>query len=350
MQKLTLAGFMALWMVASLLAPAAATETVSLKGKKKSIFGEVIKITPDSVTLENRSKTTEIPSGQIESIKWTGEPAIMNVARNSERAGQLERALKGYQEAKNDPDAKSPLPGLRADLDFGIAATTAKLALAGTGDADPAIKGLEAFRERHPESFHTYSAVDLLGRLYARKQDWKNATAAFDLLGQSKQSEHQMASKIGRAELFLKQGGGDPVKAASEFDAVLQMPAKTPGERSRQLDARFGKIACQIEQKQFEQALKNLNQIVDDPAITENSAVARAYILQGKCHIAAGNDDAAVLDFLKVDLMLPNEKPSHAEALYHLSQLRTGNWNPSRAENARKRLESRYPNSPWAKR
>jgi len=322
-------------------------DTVSKKSTDKTVSGDVSEITRDSLSVKSLSKMVKIPANDVAAIKWSKEPAKLNFARGDERRGRFAKALKVYQEAQKSID--SPAAGLKADLEFGIANCTAQLALQTVGDDTEAVAKLETFRKANPQSYHYYDSLDLLGRLYTHQKDWKLAERSFAELEKSSLPEYQMAAKIGEGNILLAQDSGDTAVATAAFDAVIQMDASSPSEIAKRLEAMSGRARCLVREQKYAEALDTLDQVVSDANVTDEAVLADAYIQQGKCHMAAGQNKLAVLSFLHVDTLLFQAQGAHAEALYHLSRLWPQVGKPKRGEDDRMQLETLYPDSRWAK-
>jgi len=337
--------------VIGLLASTATTtvqaDEVLRKYGEKSVRGDVTAITREAVSVKSLAKVVEIPANEISSIKWDAQPAKLNMAHSNAQRGQYDTALKLFQEAQED--AKSPSDNLKTDINYGQVAMLGELALNRGDEIDDAIAGLEKFREDHPQSYHYYSSLELSARLALQKQDLKTAQELYEQLGKSSLKEYQMAAKVGEGRILLSRDGGEATAALQEFESVLAMQAASPGEKEQQAAAMNGKVSCLILEKKFEEALAILDGIVADPEVTDETVLAQAYVLQGRCHMAAGRAKSAILSFLYVDTLLPSDGASHAEALFHLVQLWPQVGKQVRAQNARGRLQSQYPQSRWAK-
>lgn len=345
--KAILRGLLGTLVLTAMVTSATAVDTVYRKSDRKTISGDVEQITPDEITINSRSKSVTIPANDVQAVKWSGEPPTLQVARSDERGNRLKKALAGYEESRKE--VRSPSPGLQADLEFGVASTTAKLALAGSGDPTAAIGLLQTFREKHATSYHSYDCLTLLGDLFSLQKNWDKAESVFSELASSPIREYQMAAKIGSARISLQKDSSDPTSALAAFDAVIEMKASGPGEQARQYDAIFGKTGVLIRMERYQDALEIVERITEDPAIEDESVLARAYLRRGECLAASAQPKLAALSYMYVDLLLFKDKPSHAEALYRLSQLWGKLSRPARADDARTRLQTLYPDSEWAK-
>ncbi|HID21945.1 MAG TPA: tetratricopeptide repeat protein, partial [Planctomycetaceae bacterium] len=269
-----------------------------------------------------------------------------NLARGDEKSGRIEKALETYRDVlKQVPPDKT---NLKRDVEFLIARATAKLALSDPSRHDEAVQALEAFVKSTGESFRYYEAVRLLGELYLAKKDFAQARTAFEQLGRAPWQDYKMAARSAMAQILLAEGKVSEALAA--FDSVLKTPANTALEKQRRWEAMLGKANCLIQQKQYEPALKILQDVVREAPAEDSRILAEAYVRQGDCLQAMGKPKQAVLAYLHVPVLFPGEPERHAEALYHLSRLWNAVERPERAADARAELESKYPDSPWTKR
>ena len=77
---------------------------------------------------------------------------------------------------------------------------------------------------------------------------------------------------------------------------------------------------------------------------------AEAYLRQGDCLRAQGNAKEAILAYLHIPVLFSSEGDLHAESLHHLVTLWEEVGKPERAADARQELETRYPDTEWAKK
>ena len=98
-----------LWsMIAAVLAvavqPALAIDEVIRKSGQTSVKGNVTEVSKDGIVVKATigNNTTTVPANDIAKVRWTSEPAKLNLARGNEEGGRLDVALKGYQEAADD--------------------------------------------------------------------------------------------------------------------------------------------------------------------------------------------------------------------------------------------------------
>lgn len=324
---------------------ASASETINRK-RDKPLAGDVTAVSKTEVTIKNsKGDSIKVPANEIQSIAWTGDTPDTGVARSDENAGRYQKAIDGYQ--KSLQAGKSSNAFAKADLEFGIARSSAKLALGEPAKIDDAIKKLDDFGKSQSDHYRYYEAVGLLGQLYAAKGDAIKAKLAFDKLGKAPWKESQMAAKIASGRLLLKENKLD--EAAAEYDAVLGMTPEGPVEESQRQEAVLGKARILIAQKKYDDSLKLLDEVIDKAAADDSKVNAEAFLRKGDCLREKGDDKDALLAYLHVDVLFASEKPLHAEALFRLSQLWDKVGSKARADDARDRLRSDYDHTEWAK-
>lgn len=324
---------------------AAASETINRK-RDKPIPGDVTSVSKTEVTIKNsKGDSIKVPANEIQSIAWTGDTPETGVARSDENAGRYQKAIDGYQKALQSGKASNAFA--KADLEFGIARCSAKLALGEPAKIDDAIKKLDDFKKSQSDHYRFYEAVHLQGQLYAAKGDALKAKLAFDTLSKAPWKESQMAAKNASGKLLLKDNKLD--EAAAEYEAVVAMTPEGPVEESQRQEAVLGKARILIAQKKYEESLKLLDEVIDKAAADDAKVNAEAFLRKGDCLREKGDDKDALLAYLHVDVLFASEKPLHAEALFRLSQLWDKVGSKARADEARDRLRTDYDHTEWAK-
>jgi tetratricopeptide (TPR) repeat protein len=328
---------------------AMAADIVFRKGTTARTGGEVKSQTKEELVLmagPGNKKEEKIPANEIDRVEWDGEPATMKIARSAEERGNLQDALKKYEEVAAETTAQQA--NLKTDLEFLIARVTAKLAKADPAKADDAIQKLEAYRTAHANSFRYYDVMLLLGEAYLASGDYLKAEPPFNELEQSPWDDYKMASRIAQGRLKLRKD--DVASAQKLFEGVAGQPAKTDAEKARQYEARLGVATCLQRQNQFEKAAAELDRIIKEAPASDTKTMGEAYLRKGDNLLYAGQKKDALLAYLHVDVLFSGEKDLHAEALYHLLTLWNEVGQPGRAADARAKLNSDYPNSEWTKK
>jgi TolA-binding protein len=324
-----------------------AVDFVYRRSSEKNVGGEVSKITRDEVVVDQQvvKSSESVPANDIDHIEWDGEPGAMKLGRGSETTGNLDEAIKQYQEAAKA--ATTGRDGLKAEIDFSLARATARKALRTGADLSPAISLLKAFVNSHSDHYRFFDAQLLLGESLATAKDYLTADISFQSVAGAPWPDYQMAGKIGLARSALGRGETDAAKAL--FDEVVASKATSPVETSRRLEAILGQAQCQQAKSDNEGSLKTLDQVIEEAQASDARLQARAFLLQGDAYRALSNAKAAVISYLRVDVIpeFSAESDLHAEALYRLATLWPTVGEPGRGAEASSRLQADYAASPW---
>lgn len=322
------------------------------------VGGEVKAISRTEVTVFQKvgNKENKIPANEVVDIDWDAEPAEFGVARGHEAAGNyplaLEQLGEAVEKAKSLDPTKVPHPEfIRADIDFYLARAHARAAMGDPAKSAEAIQKLKAFVTAERDNFRFYEVQELLAEVALRANDTPAADSSFNSLTQAPWTDTKMLGKIGLARVLLASNNITGAKAG--FDEVAAMETKTPAETSRKLQAMLGQATCLLKQNQGADALKIIDQVIEQATVDETRILAEAYVRQGDCLALSGqNAKDAILAYLHVDVIpaLAEEADFHAEALYHLSKLWGAVTQSGRAADAAGRLQQLYPNSPWAQK
>lgn len=330
---------------------AAEIDIVKRASDGKSFGGEITSVSKTEVVVTQSvgNKEDTIAANDIASIEWKGEPPTLNLARSNERSGNLAEAQAGYQEALQA--VASGAPALKAEIEFRLARTAAKIAAKDPSQIQVALDGLRAFVNDHRDHFRLYEAQHLLGELALAADDTPAADAAFAVLEQAPWPDVQMAGKLGTAKSLLSQG--DVAGAKSLFDTVASITPKNASEKARRLEGVLGQAECQQKSGNYDDAVKTLQTVVKETDAGDTRLLAEAYLRQGDCLAADGQRlKEAVIAYLHVDVVptLAAHGDLHAEALYNLAKLWPAIGQPARAAEATDKLQQDYPESSWTKK
>jgi len=342
MKPFYLRTLLAIVFAVSLVSNASAVDTIYVEGASAA-RGTITGYTKDVVKIQQGSSEREIPVNTIKSLNWNAEPLDLKNARSTEKAGNLTKALELYAKVKENAGGLSK--DAQTDLAYLTARTQAKQALMNPSQADEAIQALEGFKSSNPNHFRFYELNEYLGRLYAVKGETAKATAAFNAMKSAPYKDYQMAAQILAADALMADGKVDEAKQG--YQTVANMQTETQQELNRKNEARLGLALCQTRQGQPAEAVKIANAVISETEPTQTAVQARAFLRKGDALLALEKPQEAVIAFLAVDLLFSSEPNLHAEALHHLSTLWTQLGKADRASDARARLRSQYPESPW---
>ncbi len=325
-----------------------AADDVRLKSTGKSVRGTISNVTRQSITVKIKvgNKSTVVPSSDIESVSWDGEPAGIKQTRSHEKSGLLDKALEGYKKAASSNKSSNLL--VRADIQFLIARVLAKQAILNPKKQKEAISKLESFRKQYSTSFRYYESLSLLGDLYLSNKQYDKARPIFALIGQSTLPVHKMQAKSAEAKILLAEGKTDAALAI--YNEILKMPGKEPLAKRQHFAAYLGKANCLQKTKKYAEAAKVFEDVAVKADEKDMVIKAEAWLRGGDALRLSGRNKEAVLAYLHVDLLCPKQPSMRAEALYQLSQLFNALGDSNNSARSSGKLTNDYPDSTWAKK
>jgi tetratricopeptide (TPR) repeat protein len=322
--------------------PSAAADKVRLIGSAQA-NGRLNSITPNEVILESGSTKKTLPVNEVEYIQFDSEPSELAQARVAMRNERYEEAsnLLGKIDA-----ADSKRPDIATDIEFYKALVAARMALAGHGSKADAGRQLLSFEAAHKTSYHYYETCETLGDLLASLGKFDRAESFYEKLAGAPWPDYKMRAGmlVGRALVNQKEYD----RAIGKFDEVLASDASGGQADRLKLSASLGKASALAGGGKTEDAVKQVEEIIDKADPENQELHARAYVILGNCYKAANKKKEALLAFLHVDLLYPRFPEQHAEALANLATLWTDVNKADRAAQARNALKEKYPDSVWA--
>lgn len=323
-----------------------ALDEVIRKSGGNSVRGTIKSASKTEVSVEAAGRSTPVPVTDIASVRWDGEPPQLNLTRTREANGDLDFALKSYRELLAQVPAEKK--DLKTDVEFLIARTLARQAVADPSKKDAAVKALAGYLAAHPDSFRYYEGLQWTGRVQTAAGDFDAAKAAYARVGEAPLPELKMAAKNAVARIKLRQD--DLSGALADFDAVLAEQADGSAASTERFSAELGKAVVLQRQGNHDQAVKTLDDVIAKSSPADAAVQAEAFLRKGDSLEAQGKDKDALLAYLHVDVLFPGEAGPHAEALFHLSKLWANVGKAERAAEARRKLSEQYPASEWAKK
>lgn len=340
----TLAAFGAscLWFISS----AAAVDQITRKSDNVTLRGTFSAMELTSVTITTTGGKTEvIPVSDIKTIRFDQEPSLLAQAQSNERSGALDSALEKYRQIQTESGSGDKRLG--PELQFLIARTLVKQALADPAIRDDARKAMQEFRTANKSNFRYLEASLLEASLAVEMNDNAGAQVILTEVQASpvKGFQLQAGVQLGRSLLLA----GDATAALAAFEQVVQQSTGDAGSSTALFDSRLGRALCLQKQDNTDQAITAIDEIIAQAPESETRVLAEAWNHKGDCLRQQNKPKEALYAYLHVDILYSSEPAEHAQSLYRLSQL----WGPSghadRAEDAAGRLIDRYPNSSWAK-
>jgi tetratricopeptide (TPR) repeat protein len=323
---------------------ALAVDTVKLI-EGKPMVGTVNAMTPTEITLQQGALPSKIAVNEIVTILFEGEPKDLANARNLYLNGRYAEALP----LLNRIDLESlKRDEVKQDAEFYKAMSSARLALAGSGSFATAGKLLLAFDKANASNFHALDVAEVLGDMFSTQGRYDQAEKYYAKLDAAPWPEYKMKAGVAVGRALLAQKKLD--EAQQKFVEISAMDAKGKLADQQRAAAELGKAAVTFAKGKPEDAIKEAEDVILKTEEEDPELFARAYNLIGNCQLAAGKKKEARTAFLHVDLLYAGVADQHAEALYQLSKIWAELDHVDRANVAKRQLQQRYPNSPWAKK
>ncbi|MHC4177372.1 MAG: tetratricopeptide repeat protein [Planctomycetota bacterium] len=322
------------------------SDSVKTTTQRVPLPGTIQQMTPFEVQLKVGVSTKKFPVNEIEYISYEREPAALTTARIAVLAGRYEDALKSLEKVNPDEQKR---PVIKQDIEFYRALCRAELALGGSGEIKTAGNLMTTFVKTHNRNYHWLKANELVGDLYLAVGAYAKAEEYYSELSKAPWPDYKMRAGVAIGRAQLAQGTATKrAEALKSFESVLAMDATGELAKSQRLAATVGKARCQTANKQYDEAIKTLNGVIAKSDPEQGELNARTYNALGTALKNSGRTKEALLAFLHVDAIYLAVPETHAEALANLAELWEKVNKPGRAARARRILQERYENSPWA--
>jgi len=313
---------------------------------ESAYFGKITGISAATVSLDSKQKgaPNEIPANEIKRILFENSPDGLHAAQKAMLSGEYEKAIEALK--KETPEANRA--EVADEIVYCRAYCTAQLALSGAGTADPNEAGrlMYAFVKGSPNSFHYYTACELLGDIFVAKGDFPNAQKYYAMLSQAPWPDYKIRAQVALGRSYLSQGNA--ASADKAFDDALNNDA--PGElaEAQRTAARIGKARCLVLGGKTDQAIRSLDEILNRTEEKQVEVNAMAYNALGTA-LRKDKPKDAILAFLHVHLANGISPDLDAEAVANLEKLFTETHKPDHSREMREILNEKYRNSRWAK-
>jgi tetratricopeptide (TPR) repeat protein len=301
------------------------------------VRGQIESESPTQVVVKVGAAPVSVPTDQIVSVRYDGQPATLQLAETREAAGQLAEAAEQYKKAAGEA-AEKPLV-LQMAL-FHEASVLADLALVEPDRAKDAKDRLRRFVQAYPTSRHIIPAREDLARLQLSTGDYRGAEATIAELGKLPGTAERAA--ILRARVLSRQSRYD--EALSELDRLI---GSLPDRSTAQREARLAKAESLVGAKKFKDAEVLVRQVIADAPAEDAAAQSAAYNTLGDCLRAANRPKEALLAYLHTDLLYSKDKQEHPRALSQIEKLFRLLKQDGRADEYSQRLKQEYPRSQW---
>jgi tetratricopeptide (TPR) repeat protein len=319
----------------------------SVKTVKGVFSGHLAEMSPVKVDLQqgiSGNTTKEVPVNQIITIFFENEPADLKAAKMHVVESRFSDALAELDRIKEG----SPREQIKQDVEFYKALCSARLALGGSGQIADAGHMMIAFVDNNPKSYHYFEGVETVGDLLVAVGQYPRAAEYYARLGAAPWPDYTMRAGVAIGRALLAQGKND--EAMHAFEKVLATENGGELATAQRVMADLGKAAVLAAAKKNDEAVGIVENVLKKADAADEQVQARAYNVLGTAYRQAGRPQEALLAFLHVELLYSNIPDAHAEALANLADLWEQVHKAERAQRARRTLEERYKNSPWARK
>ena len=308
---------------------AAAVDVVTfLDSKKPPIRGTVSSTSKDSVSIQERGEIVRVPVTEIRAVIFENEPNELRNAREAIRQeGNPARAITNLGTVDLAAIQRAEL---KTEIQYFTLLARAHVAMGGGKENIKTVGGdMIKFVNANPNTYHFYEATEAVGQLLRANQNYTQAIEYFNKLAASPTHKANASLAIGWTNLDQNQADA----AQKAFDAAASSVGSGPAADELRRMAHLGKAACLGESGKTDDALKMVNDIIAKADPEERALHARAYNVMGGVHAKAAATDKskksaddrhaneAVLAYLRVDILYPQNGLEHAEALGHLATL-----------------------------
>jgi tetratricopeptide (TPR) repeat protein len=320
---------------------ALAADEIDRRGSKGTLRGTITAETATEVTIKGMQTgemgEVRVPVAELIDVRYDGPAGLaLRTAAGLERAGEFTKAIGQYQKA-----AAGASGFVGAAIEFGQARSAARQALNSPAKLDDALRGLEQFKSKNPNTRHHFALYELIGRLQLEKGDATAARAAFAELAKAPWPEYQNRAAIWEGRILMKSESF--AEAVTKFDAIAAASAKTPEEKLRQQEALLAKGECLAQLKKVDEAVELFRKIIDTAAPEETNLQATAQLALGDVLREAGRPKDALMAYLAIDGLYSAHDEAHPRALGHIAQLWDQLGRPELAAAAREKLQRLHP-------
>jgi tetratricopeptide (TPR) repeat protein len=304
----------------------------------KSTSGAVIAISKQGIQLKKGKETETISASGIVKIQFDSEPQTLVEIRNFVLDKQYQSALDEVQKL----DVKTlKRPEIEAEAMYYSAYAKAQLAIAGRGSRDEAATAVRNFAGKFQDSWHFYSAAEILGDLAIVMNKPEDAARFYGSLRSAPDPDTKVRSVYLLGVVALKKK--DYPAAIAEFDKVVGLQSTTPGIARMQTLSKSQKAIALASTGKRDEALKLIDTLIKELNPNESDVAARIYNAQGATYEAGGDASKAILAYLHTHLLFSSTPDAHAEAMSRLTDLWTKVGKPDRAAEFRSLLKELYP-------
>lgn len=305
-------------------------------------IGKITSRTPDEIRIDVRGKEQVYPVAEIRKVAFDGEPRGLDRARDFVLLEQYDQAI---DELKKISPSELNSDIVKEDFSFLVYYSRAKLAMLGKDDPTAAVRPLLGIIQGNPNTHHAHTINSTVGQLAALLG--RDPTGFYAKLASARAASVRAegAWLLGLYNLYE----GQVAKARSAFETVTKLndTSETTQKYKRLCEVNLAR--CDIDKGNPLAVLETLGKLATKYDSSEQELFAHLSNARGACYQKLGKPDQALVRFLQTDLMFFTAPQPHAEALAALADLWKQAGEPSRAADARSRLQKMYSGSRFAK-
>jgi tetratricopeptide (TPR) repeat protein len=345
--KRLLSGLLVLGVATAALVRAEDVVTHKGKGPKADVVkGTIEKEGPGGIRIKDKKETHDIPALEVVGVVYDQKKTdalsfrgpfskleTLSRGKPEERKKQLPELLKELKELETKFNDN---PRIERHIQYCLCQIALLEARDDAGKRDAAIAALVAFKNKHKDSWQIVPALTALAHEQEEKGDVDGALQSYqELTGlPDVPKELKLTSELFVGQMLMRRGR---YADAEKKWAALLKDGIAPNDPKRPLYQAV-LIQCRVEQNKLdgtEAELRKLLTAGDDPVVK-----AMAYNTLGDFYQKKGNKEEAFWQYLRVDVLYPQDVAEHARALYHLSKLFDKPKNdPVRAQQCRDKLK-----------
>ena len=337
----------ALWTLSAGIARS--IDTIYMPGtdnKEKAYFGKISSMTATVINFQpQRTGPNVIQANEVTRIVFENSPESLTNAQKDILAPKYQDAIDRLRKERPEAYRKE----VAEEINYCRAYCAAQLALSGNDDLNQAATQMKTFIANSPANFHYLKACELMGDICVALGQFAEAEKCYDKLTEAPWPDYKIRAQVALGRSYLSQNNAALATAA--FDEALNNDA--PGELAdvQRMAARIGKARCMVLAGKTDEALRNLNEVLERTRRTREVPRARRHGLQRPGHGPAKGGQAQGSD---------SRLPARPSVLLHAARPRCrGGGQPretvQRGQEAgpcsemRAVIAEKYKNSRWAK-
>ncbi len=314
------------------------------RAKGPALLGSVVGTSATHIEIQVKDRREKVSVFEVTRLMLAEDPPRLRRARDLVQQDQYENALKELVALQSTEVTRDLV---LEDIEYYRLYCEGRLALRTGENQKVRQEALLAFATSHRDSRHFYQAAELLGDLATARGAPAEATKFYRSLAKADWPPLTMKSAVLIGVSLQSESKWSD--AAKQFDQVMNDSLATPDAERYKIRARVGKAYCQAYLDDPAGGIQSLEGLVAQQDPQDAESFSRIYNALGTCYRKANRPQDAILAFLHVEILFPNQAEARAEALFHLGQLWSEVRQEERATQARNQLKTQYSGSRWAR-